>query len=373
MDMDIPASEKMRRPCERLAISAVVPLVVSLAMVSCRGPEGASLETSAEGERPRPANPAEIATAAFVSEATGQEDANPLDADRAYGYLKQICDLGPRPTGSPGMLAQQKLLVDHFQALGGEVLFQKFQMRHPRTGKATPVANLVVQWHPDRKERIVLCAHYDTRPQPDNQQVSKRQRGTVFIGANDGGSGTALLMELGHHIPSLENTAVGVDFVFFDAEEFIFNLGPRLDNYFVGSTYFAKKYVSQPRDFSYRWGVLFDMVGDKQLQIFQERNSWWWRDTRPLVKSIWATAKKLEVHEFVARRKHEVQDDHVPLRNIGKIPSCNIIDFDYPKWPKNAYWHTEADTLDKCSGESLAKVGWVILVWLEGLEPSEPE
>ena len=302
-------------------------------------------------------------------EASGNQRANPLNAGRAYGYLKKICELGPRLTGSPAMTAQQELLTSHFEALGAKVDFQRFHMRHPRTGQATPVANTIVQWHPERRERILLCAHYDTRPQPDNPRVAASQRGTVFIGANDGGSGTALLMELGHHMPTFKNTAVGVDFVFFDAEEFIFNLGGKLDHYFVGSEYFAEQYVSQPRSFEYRWGVLFDMVGDRQLEIYQERNSMWWRDTRPLVKEIWATAKRLGVREFIGRKKHTIRDDHVPLRNIGKIPSCDIIDYDYPRSPKNAYWHTAADTLDKCSGESLAKVGWVALEWLETVPP----
>ena len=89
-----------------------------------------------------------------------------------------------------------------------------------------------------------------------------------------------------------------------------------------------------------------------------------WEDTRPHVIGIWKTARQLGVREFIARKKYEIDDDHKMLHNVGKIPVCNIIDFDYPKQPTNRYWHTDADTLDKCSGESLAKVGWVVLEYL---------
>ena len=107
------------------------------------------------------------------------------------------------------------------------------------------------------------------------------------------------------------------------------------------------------------------MVGDADLQLYQERHSVSWRDTRPLVKEIWDTAARLGVKEFVARPKYLVRDDHLPLRNIAKIPTCDIIDFSYPVHPANRFWHTEADTPNKCSPLSLAKVGWVVSEWLK--------
>jgi len=276
----------------------------------------------------------------------------PFDGARAYRCLEQICALGPRRSGSPGMADQQKLLVDHFGKLGGEVRLQKFRYDHPTDGSPVPMANLIVHWHPQSRERILLCAHYDTLPFP---MLDKQDPQGTFIGANDGGSGVAVLMELAHEIPNLR-LKYGVDFVLFDAEEFIFHSG---DRYFVGSEYFARAYDRDRPPYRYRWGVLLDMVGDADLQIYQERNSMWWRDTRPLVKAIWATAGRLGVREFIPRKKHEVRDDHLPLHNIAGIPTCDIIDFDYPPW------HTQGDTLDKCSALSLAKVGWVVREWLK--------
>jgi hypothetical protein len=282
----------------------------------------------------------------------------PFDGQQAYAYLKQICDIGPRPSGSEGMARQQTLLVEHFERLGGKVSRQEFRIRHPQDGSPVPMANLVVEWHPQKKERILLCAHYDTRPFPDRDR--NNPQGT-FLGANDGASGVALLMQLAQHMPQLDGR-YGVDFVLFDGEEFVFRdttFTREGDPYFLGSDYFARSYVGAPPPHRYRWGVLLDMIGDADLQLYQERNSMSWRDTQPLVIDIWATARRLGVREFIATRKHEVKDDHLRLRNVGRIPTCDIIDFDYP------YWHTEGDTADKCSALSLAKVGWVMHEWLK--------
>jgi hypothetical protein len=287
---------------------------------------------------------------------------NPLNALQAYRYLEQICELGPRISGSPAMTRQQELLTKHFEALGGKVIRQEFEARNPLGGENVPMTNLIVQWHPERNERILLCAHYDTRPLPDRDPNPVNRRQGVFLGANDGGSGVAVLMELAHLMPGLEGP-YGVDFVLFDGEELVWV--DERDPYFLGSNWFARQYNRRPPPYRYRWGVLLDMVGDADLQIYQEQQSVAWRDTRPLVNDLWATAGRLGVDEFVPRAKHVVRDDHLALRNIAKIPTCDIIDFDYPAW------HTTADTPRRCSGSSLAKVGWVVYEWLKSVESQE--
>lgn len=283
---------------------------------------------------------------------------NPLDASRAYGYLEAICALGPRYSGSPGMAAQQKMLREHFEKLGGKVSFQEFRAKNP-LGGTVPMANLLVQWHPERKERILLAAHYDTRPFPDSDPNPIARTQGTFIGANDGASGTAVLMELAHLMPGLESK-YGVDFVLFDGEELVYEHGR--DPYCLGATWFARQYVAKPPAHKYTWGVLLDMVGDADLQIYYEAQSYTWRNVRPLTVSIWNIAKQLGVKEFIPRTGYEVVDDHVPLRNIAKIPTCDIIDFSYPAW------HTEADTPQRCSGGSLSKVGWVVYEWLRTVQ-----
>jgi len=283
----------------------------------------------------------------------------PFNGAQAHKYLEEICALGPRVSGSAAMAAQQKLLIDYFTKLGGQVEVQAFQARHPLSGEFVDLANLIVHWHPERKDRVLIAAHYDTRPIPDQDPDARMHRQGVFLGANDGASGVALLMELGRSMPSLDSP-VGVDFILLDGEELVFD--NKRDPYFLGSEWFAREYVANPPDYSYRWGVLIDMIGDTDLQIFQEKNSVAWADTRPLVLDIWNTAERLRVKEFIARPKHQVNDDHIKLRNIGKIPTCDIIDFDYP------HWHTARDTPNKCSALSLAKVGWVLEEWLKSLK-----
>jgi glutaminyl-peptide cyclotransferase len=145
--------------------------------------------------------------------------------------------------------------------------------------------------------------------------------------------------------------------VFFDGEEFILQEGR--DDYFIGAHYFATDYANQPPKYRYRWAVLLDMVGDADLQIYPDRHSMSWDDTQPLVKQIWDTARRLGVREFVLGKRYEVLDDHLKLHEIGHIPSCDIIDFNYPAW------HTQADMPDRCSALSLAKVGWVLEEWLQ--------
>ena len=288
----------------------------------------------------------------------------PVDGRRAYSWLQRICDLGPRVSGTAGMVRQREMLTSHFAQLGGIVEPQNFAVRHPVDGSAVPMTNLVVQWHPDRVERILLCAHYDTRPFPDRDPNPQLRRG-VFIGANDGASGVAVLAELAHHMSTV--TKVGVDFVLFDGEEFIYD--DRRDTYFLGSEFFARDYVANAPAYRYRFAVLLDMVGDAQLQIFYERNSVSWRDSAPLVHDIWRTAHRLGVREFIARPRHKVRDDHLQLHNVAGIPSCDIIDFDYPRPGfRNSYWHTTLDTPDKCAPLSLAKVGWVVLEWVKQVQ-----
>ncbi len=288
-------------------------------------------------------------------------DEIPVDGRRAYQVLVDLCALGPRPSGSPGMLAQQKYLENYYRQRGGQVRWQRFRARHPLTGKPVTMANLLVQWHPQRKERILLCAHYDTRPFPDRDPDAAGRRG-IFLGANDGASGVAVLCELAHHMAEMPGE-IGVDFALFDGEELVFD--DDRDPYFLGSRFFAQQYANDPPAYRYRAAVLLDMVGDKFLQIYQERHSVRWRDTRPITRDLWKTAARLGVREFIPRVGYEVRDDHVMLHDVGGIPSCDIIDFDYSiPGSGRSFWHTRQDTPDKCSPLSLAKVGWVVLEWL---------
>ncbi len=287
-----------------------------------------------------------------------------FDGKRAYGYLRQMCALGNRRSGSAAMVKQQALLEAHFKQLGLPLTFQRFDAKEPNTGEAITMANVIVECQPTAKERILLCAHYDTRPLPSQEADPRKRLTGEFLGANDGASGSAVLMELAHHARKLP-ARYGLDLVFFDGEELVYS--DRRDNYFLGSEHFAREYRLRERNFEYVAGVLLDMVGDTKLSIYQEHNSVAWEDTRPIVQGIWSTAARLGVAEFIPRVGYEVRDDHIPLHRIGGIPVCDVIDFQYPD-PSNRYWHTTSDTPGRCSAASLEKVGRVILEWLRSAE-----
>ncbi len=291
--------------------------------------------------------------------AVGDVAAEPaFSGARAFAHLEAICELGPRPSGSAAMDRQRAVLAAHFRKAGATVSGQAFQIRDRRTGRPVHVENLIVTWHPNRADRVLIGAHYDTRPFPDRDPIDPRGR---FVGANDGASGVALLMELAAAMPTLPGP-VGVDFVLFDAEEYV--VAPR-EPYCLGSNYFARQYAADRRagrlKHAYRSGVIVDMVADRDLAIWQEQHSVDWPETREVVDAIWETAARIGARQFIPRPKYTVEDDHVPLRMIGGIPTCDIIDFDYPQW------HTTEDVPANCAAESLEVVGSVVLAWLRGL------
>ncbi len=260
------------------------------------------------------------------------------------------------------MAAQQKFLIDYFQKLGATVTKQEFRARHPLTRDTVPMTNLLIQWHPDRKERVLLCAHYDTRPLPDRDR--RNPRGT-FVGANDGAAGVALLMELGKQMPKFQSR-FGVDFLLVDGEDLVFwDQATEQDtgNYCIGSEYFGHMYVTQPPPYKYRCAVVFDMIAGVNLRLPKELNSVSWGDSKPIVNEIWNTASQLKVKEFAPYATlYPITDDHVKLHDVGKIPAVDLINMDYPQW------HTEADDPAHCSPLSLAKVGWVVQEWLKSLK-----
>jgi len=291
--------------------------------------------------------------------AAGGDSTPAVDAQRALGYLKALCDLGPRPSGSQGMERQQQMIAAHFTELGARVRFQSFDAAHPKTGRPVEMNNIIVCWHPDAKERVLLGCHYDTRPLPDRDRNPRLAREGRFVGANDGASGVAVLMEMGNHLRSIA-PRYGVDFVFFDGEELVYHA---TDPYFLGSEHFARNYKDHPPEHRYVMGAVIDMVGDKDLQIYMETNSLLYAPA--VTESIWKAARSAGVKEFIHRERHEISDDHLPLNRIAGIPTCDVIDFDFE------HWHTTRDVPSNCSAGSLGKVAKVMLAWLQAL-PDEP-
>jgi hypothetical protein len=278
-----------------------------------------------------------------------------FDAKRAMGYLEAVCKIGPRMSGTDGMKKQQELLEKHFKDLGGKIEWQKFTARQRSVGKDVEMANLVVSWFPDQKRRVILCSHYDTRPLAD-QEADRSKWRKPFVSANDGGSGVALLMELAHHMKDLK-AEVGVDFVFFDGEEYVFD---RDDDYFFGSKHFARTYKKNKdkEKKEYVGAILLDMIAGKKAVFPREQNSW--ELARPLVRQVWKIAEDLKYDAFRLDEESwcPVEDDHIALNNVD-IPAIDIIDFKYP------HWHKLTDVPENCSGERLEQVAKVLSVWVQ--------
>jgi hypothetical protein len=285
-----------------------------------------------------------------------------VDGERAHKYLKQLCDLGPRVSGSDGMAKQQDLLTKHFEGLGGKVTRQEFKARQRSQRAEVAMTNLIVSWFPDRAKRVIFCSHYDTRPAA--HEDPERNWNKPFVSANDGTSGVALLMELAHHLKDFP-TGVGLDVVIFDGEEYILDPGvPYIregDKYFLGSEHFAAEYTKTKgkRPHTYEAAILLDLFAHDGARLAIEGYSW--RYAPKLVEQVWKAAEAVGAKSFkVERGFHravDVLDDHVALNEAG-IPAVDVIDFDY------AHWHRLSDTPDKCSPKQLAEVGTVLLAWL---------
>jgi hypothetical protein len=288
----------------------------------------------------------------FASDRPGGETPVAFDSKRAMGYLEDICKIGTRMSGSDGMKKQQDLLEKHFTDLGAKITWQKFSARQRSRPKPIEMANLVVSYFPERTTRVILCSHYDTRPQAD-QEENRRLWREPFVSANDGGSGIALLMELANHMKDLK-TDVGVDFVFFDGEEYVWE---RDDDYFFGSREFARKYAEVRRTITYRGAILLDMIAGKGARFPVEQNSW--NRAPALVRDVWKIADELKCPAFVnGFSRVPVEDDHMPLNRAG-IKAIDIIDFDY------AHWHRLTDVPKNCSGDTMEQVAKVVSVWMQ--------
>ncbi len=270
-----------------------------------------------------------------------------FDGDRAYRYLVEQCDFGPRNPGSQGAEDALAYLNAFFSERADTVVLQPFDFTDTIVDVTYKCTNVIARFDPGRLPRLILCAHWDSRPTADLDPDSSL-RDQPIVGANDGASGCAVLMEIANLIPELD-TRYGIDLVFFDCEDY--GSPGHLDYFCIGSKYFAKNLPPN----SYAFGVLVDLVGDIDLRIYREAYSQ--KYARRVVDEVWKVAGEVGATCFADTIKHAVYDDHISLLERG-VPVIDIIDFDYQ------YWHTLSDTPDKCSPASLAQVGKVLVALL---------
>ena len=272
-------------------------------------------------------------------------DSRPLfNGNEAYTHLVQQCKFGPRPPGSANLNLCRDYITNRLEAFGWNVVFQHFTYRGVRC------VNLVARW-PLRggDASVLLGAHYDTRPKADNDP-NPTYRDRPIIGANDGASGVAILMELARALPT--DVRSDVELVFFDAEDSGMINGW---DWIVGSTHYVKQ-LSTERKKEIRSMILLDMVGGEDLRFSRELYS-----SKTLQDKIWSIAHEMDYdHIFLDKPGAYIIDDHRPFLDVG-IESLDLIHYPMP-W----YWHTIEDTQDKCSRTSLEIVGGVLEMFIVG-------
>lgn len=269
-----------------------------------------------------------------------------FDKERAFDLLRKQVDFGPRYPGVPAHKQTADFIVAQLKPYADVVNTQEF--RHKVAGKDLDLRNIVARFNPNAKQAVLLAAHWDTRPFAD-MEVDPVKRAKPILGANDGASGVAVLLELARMFAK-QRPEVGVIMVFFDGEDYTAN-PPSSKDMFLGSKYYARHLDSKTKA-AIRYGILLDMVGDRNLRIYQEDLSL--QAAPEVVRKVWAAAKSLGYsREFVPSAKYSISDDHVPLIQAG-VKSIDVIDFEY------APWHTLDDTVDKCSPDSLKIVGDVV-------------
>jgi glutaminyl-peptide cyclotransferase len=275
-----------------------------------------------------------------------------IDGKRFMSYLESICELGPRVSGTTAMTKQQELITAHFEKLKLKVTRQEFAGKQVSKADPVPMVNLIVSVNPDKKKRAIICSHYDTRPLADQEPDPRKWR-EPFVSANDGGSGVAFMMEFANHLADMK-LEVGLDFVIFDGEEYLFDR--EKDKYFLGSEHFAKTWKAAAERPNYVGAVLLDMIAGKNPAFPAEDHSF--TRSKALCTEIWQLGEELKCRAFRNRIGPSVMDDHLALQEVG-IPAIDIIDFDYPSW------HRLADRPSNCDPSGPTQVGKVLSVWLQ--------
>ena len=265
-----------------------------------------------------------------------------FDSGRAWEHLRQLVAIGPRPSGSPAIDQARKYIKDQLSAAGVTASEQTWDDQTPID--KVRMVNLVATIPGAHKERIVVAGHYDT----------KLYRQFRFVGASDGGSSAAFLLELARVLKARRNPFT-IELLFLDGEE-----ARMPDWHGTDNTYGSRHYVELARRdgslATLKALVLIDMIGDRDLDIRRDTNSTPW-----LTNVIWEAARRQDLDDYFVPDSTRIEDDHLPFLAAG-VPSVDIIDLDYEAW------HTAKDTLDAVSARSLQVVGDVLIAALPQIE-----
>lgn len=295
-----------------------------------------------------------------ATQPTGRTEEKPYVAppnfnpDSAYAFIAKQVSFGPRV---PGTVAHKKCaewLESKFKQYTPHVIVQTAKVQ-AHTGEELPIYNIMARFKPETSNRILLCAHWDTRPFADMDQGNKNSR---FDGADDGGSGTAVLIEIARLLNQTPCEA-GIDIVLFDAEDYGTTEGGN-DSYCLGSQYWSKN-PPVPGYFA-KYGILLDMVGAKGARFAKEGFSM--QAAPSVVEKVWKTAERLGYGKYFT---HElapgVTDDHYFIRKFTGIPVIDIINYGKHNGERGfgSHWHTRNDNMDIIDKEVLKAVGQTVL------------
>ena len=278
-------------------------------------------------------------TAATRSDALPPEQTGGFDGAKAFAHVGKLVAMGPRQSGSAGIREAQDYIRTQLQSFGCSVEENAFEASTP--AGQIPMKNILAKIAGASPSIVLLLTHYDTKRQEH------------FVGANDSGSSTGLMLEMARQLCG-KKSGMTIWIAFLDGEEALEEWSDTDSVY--GSRQMAAKLALANELRNIKAVVLADMIGDRNLNIKRESNSTGW-----LTDLIWATAKRLGYEKNFLPERQTIEDDHMPFLRRG-LPAVDLIDFDYPPW------HTPADTLDKVSARSLGVVGHVLLESLKEIE-----
>lgn len=347
---------KMKR---KYKISGIMGLIIGVALVAMlavnhtSSPEAEEME---EAEKVKPVGPA-------------------FNADSAFAFTQAQCDFGPRPMNTDAHDRCAEWIIARFKQYGCSVQIQKADLKG-YDGTMLKSCNIMASTHPEATTRILLCAHWDSRPWADNDPDSANWH-TPILAANDGASGVAVMIELArllraHPLPHPEGAPIGIDFVCFDAEDWgtpqWADTEDNPDSWALGAQHWSR---NLPQGYEARYGILLDMVGGQGARFFQEGMS---KQYAPeIVKKVWRAARQAGYGSFFPKQDGGmITDDHIPVNNIAKIPTIDIIPY-YPQCEQSGFgptWHTVADDMQHIDRNTLKAVGQTIVqvLYTEGVE-----
>ncbi len=290
-----------------------------------------------------------------------------FSGSRAFDMVEKQVAFGPRNPGSPGAAEALDFLVAELEKYAATVERQSFEHVGYEDQTFT-MTNVIASFNPEATTRVLLCAHWDTRPRSDHDLDAEDQEKPI-LGANDGGSGVGVLLEFARLMKETP-PPIGVDIVLFDGEDYGDSRIDNLDRYFLGAKHFA---MNIPKDYRPIFGILLDIVGDPSATFSREPNSMEYANA--VVDLVWGAAGHLGLSHFDQGIGRAIDDDHIPLNKIARIPTIDIIDAELvgnrSGNPARDYWHTSDDTMDKISSETLAQVGRLLSYVIYRVVPAE--